>query len=66
LNLLNQEKLINSYPMSNAASEALTQQGLTILTNIRFVWYSNSNENFNISVPWICIKSISKRALKSG
>lgn len=33
--------------------------GAFIMTNIRLVWYAESNETFNISLPYIHINSVS-------
>jgi Bardet-Biedl syndrome 5 protein len=41
--------------------------GSFFMTNIRVVWFSNSLDNFNLSLPWIQIKSCKLRELnKSG
>jgi Bardet-Biedl syndrome 5 protein len=37
-----------------------------MLTNVRLVWFSISNDNFNISIPWLQIKQMKKRDLKNG
>lgn len=42
------------------------KSGRLILTNIRFVWISLNNENFNISVPWVRIVSIKKNSNFEG
>lgn len=38
--------------------------GKLIFTNIRFVWFSLTNEMFNISIPWISVKKLSKKSTK--
>ncbi|CAH1714619.1 Bardet-Biedl syndrome 5 protein homolog isoform X1 [Aphis gossypii] len=40
--------------------------GTFIVTNIRLVWYAESNETFNISLPYIHINSIKIRESKFG
>ncbi|XP_022181701.1 Bardet-Biedl syndrome 5 protein homolog isoform X1 [Myzus persicae] len=40
--------------------------GTFMITNIRLVWYAESNETFNISLPYIHINSIKIRESKFG
>ncbi|XP_054270756.1 Bardet-Biedl syndrome 5 protein homolog [Macrosteles quadrilineatus] len=40
--------------------------GSFIITNIRLVWYAEMNENFNVSLPYICIATIRVRESKFG
>ena len=37
-----------------------------MLTNVRIVWFANLAENFNVSLPYIQIKTIKKRDSKFG
>ncbi|CAD8205950.1 unnamed protein product [Paramecium pentaurelia] len=65
LNLSEREQIINQY--LNTISVANDQQdvsGTLIFTNVRFVWYSATNDLFNISIPWIAVKKISKKTTK--
>ncbi|CAK68129.1 unnamed protein product (macronuclear) [Paramecium tetraurelia] len=65
LNLSEKEQIINQY--INTISVANDQQdvsGTLIFTNVRFVWYSATNDLFNISIPWIAVKKISKKTTK--
>ncbi|KAG8313297.1 Bardet-Biedl syndrome 5 protein [Homalodisca vitripennis] len=40
--------------------------GSFIISNIRLVWYAEMNENFNVSLPYICIASVRIRESKFG
>ncbi|XP_033103226.1 Bardet-Biedl syndrome 5 protein homolog [Anneissia japonica] len=40
--------------------------GTFFITNVRLVWYANLNENFNISVPYLQIRSVKIRESKFG
>ncbi|CAK64692.1 unnamed protein product (macronuclear) [Paramecium tetraurelia] len=65
LNTSEKEQIINQY--ANTISVANDQQdvsGTLIFTNVRFVWYSATNDLFNISIPWIAVKKISKKTTK--
>lgn len=66
LNLLQLEKIINQYHSIYNLSSEQGNGGYFIFTNIRIVWFSNNEENFNISIPYIQIKSIKKRDSKFG
>ncbi|CAD8122919.1 unnamed protein product [Paramecium sonneborni] len=65
LNLCEKEQIINQY--NNTISVANDQQDVTgtlIFTNVRFVWFSATNDLFNISIPWIAVKKIAKKTTK--
>ena len=40
--------------------------GTFFITNIRIVWFANLAENFNVSIPYLQIKMITKRNSKFG
>jgi Bardet-Biedl syndrome 5 protein len=40
--------------------------GTLVNTNVRAVWFANLTENFNASVPFMQIKSVSKKLSKFG
>ena len=40
--------------------------GTFIITNIRIIWFANLAENFNVSIPYLQIKMITKRNSKFG
>lgn len=44
------------------SSEHTSTPGTLILTTIRLVWFSTSDENFNLSLPLIQIASVKKKA----
>ncbi|KAM3131554.1 hypothetical protein pb186bvf_016338 [Paramecium bursaria] len=65
LTVLPKEQIMNKYVNTfSVQMDKNDVQGTLILSNIRFVWFSNGNELFNFSSPWIAIKSIQKKSLK--
>ncbi len=66
LNLLALEKIINRHNTIWNLSSDQGNVGSFIFTNIRMVWFSNTDEGFNISIPYIQIKSIKKKESKFG
>ncbi|KAG5179328.1 Bardet-Biedl syndrome 5 [Tribonema minus] len=40
--------------------------GTFIVTNIRLVWFANLAQNFNVSIPYLQIKTVRKRESKFG
>ena len=66
LNLLQLEKIVNKYNNVYNLSSDQGSLGAFIFTNIRMVWFSISDEGFNISIPYIQIKSIKKKESKFG
>lgn len=65
-NLLENEKIIESFnQMGNVASDNIIN-GNFILTNIRLIFYSTVNDRFNISLPWIQVKNIKVKDSKFG
>jgi Bardet-Biedl syndrome 5 protein len=61
------EKILNKYPSVTSLTNDQAVIGALILTNIRILWYSNNIDTFNLSLPWIQIKSIKiKELTKNG
>eukprot|EP00826_Nyctotherus_ovalis_P031443 TRINITY_DN2512_c0_g1_i8.p1 TRINITY_DN2512_c0_g1~~TRINITY_DN2512_c0_g1_i8.p1 ORF type:complete len:342 (+),score=88.31 TRINITY_DN2512_c0_g1_i8:139-1164(+) len=61
LTLLPEEHVYNKY--SNVYSISTDQQtsGILVVTNVRIVWYALTNDNFNVSIPWIQISRVKVR-----
>ena len=66
LNLLTLEKIINRHNSIWNLSSDQGNVGSFIFTNIRMVWFSNTDDGFNISIPYIQIKLIKKKESKFG
>jgi len=64
--LLPQEKIVNKYSNIWNLSAEQGNVGTFITTNIRVVWFHNTSENFNASIPYIQIKSVKKKESKLG
>lgn len=64
------EKVINKIMSVNSINTANTEQsilGTFYLTNVRIIWFSNSLDNFNVSLPWIQVRLIKlKEIIKHG
>lgn len=56
--LPNEQIFINIQGVWNLSSDQ-GNVGTLIITNIRVVWFADINENFNISLPYIQIDSVS-------
>lgn len=54
--MLPQEKVINKLSGVASVNNDQVIQGTYYLTNIRLVWYSNSLDNFNVSLPYMQIR----------
>lgn len=66
LDLLQLEKIINRHNNIYNLSSDQGNSGSFIFTNIRLIWFSITDEGFNISIPYIQIKSIKKKDSKFG
>ncbi|XP_064647325.1 Bardet-Biedl syndrome 5 protein homolog [Lineus longissimus] len=66
LRLLPQEQI---YDQINGAWNLSSDQGnlgTFFITNVRVVWHANMNETFNVSIPYLQIKSVKIRDSKFG
>jgi Bardet-Biedl syndrome 5 protein len=63
---LPQEKIINRLITVASVNNDQAVNGTYYITNVRLVWYSNSVDNFNVSIPWIQIKSTKTKDSKVG
>lgn len=66
LNVLPQEQL---YTRLNGVYNLSSDQGnlgIFIITNVRLVWFADSNESFNISLPYMQMLNIRIRESKYG
>jgi Bardet-Biedl syndrome 5 protein len=60
------EKIIKQYPNVWNLGKTEGKLGRFFFTNIRAVWISNTNENFNISVPYTRILRITSKSSNFG
>ena len=60
LKVLPQEAIINTVNGVWNLSSDQGNLGTAIISNVRFVWYANMNDHFNISIPYLQIASVSK------
>ena len=63
LKVLPQEAIINTVNGVWNLSSDQGNLGTAIISNVRFVWYANMNDHFNISIPYLQIASVSKSDL---
>jgi Bardet-Biedl syndrome 5 protein len=67
LSILPEEKFFNRYNGIWNLSKDTGNVGQLYITNVRVVWFANSSENFNISIPYIQINAIkAKKSQKYG
>lgn len=66
LNMLKQEEVINMVAGVWNLSSDQGNLGKLISTNIRLIWHADVNDSFNMSLPWLQIKSIELRNSKYG
>lgn len=60
------EKMISKYlSVANVVNEQAVN-GTFFITNVRIIWFSNTVDNFNVSLPWIQVKSIKLKDSKHG
>ncbi len=59
LKILPQEQVYSTLPGIWNLSSDQGNLGTFVLTNIRLVWYADINEAFNISLPYMQIRSVS-------
>ena len=60
LKVLPQEAIINTVNGVWNLSSDQGNLGTAIISNVRFVWYANMNDHFNISIPYLQIASVRK------
>lgn len=58
LMLLPREQIVNSVKGVWNLSSDQGNLGCFVITNIRIVWYADSNDIFNISLPYIQIENV--------
>lgn len=58
LNILQQEQLYNRMNGIYNLSSDQGNIGTFIITNVRLVWFADSNESFNISLPYMQIANV--------
>jgi Bardet-Biedl syndrome 5 protein len=64
LTLLPKEKVINKFnTVYNITTDNQALAGQFQITSVRFVWFSTTLDNYNISLPWIHIKDIRIREI---
>ncbi|XP_063538874.1 Bardet-Biedl syndrome 5 protein homolog [Cydia strobilella] len=56
---------LNEHSIWNLSSES-GNLGTMVVTNVRVVWYADTNDSFNVSLPYLTIDSISTRDSKFG
>ncbi|KAI0210261.1 Bardet-Biedl syndrome-like protein 5 [Lamellibrachia satsuma] len=66
LRLLPQEQLYNKINGVWNLSSDQGNLGTFFITNVRLVWYANMNETFNVSIPYLQMKSVRARDSKFG
>lgn len=66
LALYDKENIIKQYPNVWNLGKNEGKLGRFYFTNIRVVWISNTNENFNISIPYVRILKISQKNSNFG
>ena len=59
LKVLPQEAIVNTVNGVWNLSSDQGNLGTAIISNVRFVWYANMNDHFNISIPYLQIASVS-------
>ena len=60
LKVLPQEAIVNTVNGVWNLSSDQGNLGTAIISNVRFVWYANMNDHFNISIPYLQIASVRK------
>lgn len=60
---LPQERVANKYHAVWNMSHDQGSLGTMYVTNIRVVWYCNTAESFNVSLPYIQIKAVKKKSV---
>jgi Bardet-Biedl syndrome 5 protein len=65
LKMLPQETIVSTVNGVWNLSSDQGNLGTAIITNVRFVWYANMNDLFNISIPYIQIASVSRAPPRS-
>ncbi|KAK3108665.1 hypothetical protein FSP39_012841 [Pinctada imbricata] len=67
LRLLPQEQVYNKVNgVWNLSSDQVWKPRNVFITNVRLVWHANINESFNISIPYLQMKSVKIRDSKFG
>lgn len=66
LRLLPQEQVSNKVQGVWNLSSDQGNLGTFFITNVRLVWHANMNESFNVSIPYLQMKSIKIRDSKFG
>ncbi|NXU70790.1 BBS5 protein, partial [Oreotrochilus melanogaster] len=66
LRLLPQEKIYSKINGIWNLSSDQGNLGTFFITNVRIVWYANMNDSFNVSIPYLQIRSIKIRDSKFG
>lgn len=66
LNVLPQEQLYTRLHGVYNLSSDQGNLGIFIITNVRLVWFADSNESFNISLPYMQMLNIRIRESKYG
>ena len=64
LKLLPKEEVYNK--VNGVEPQQRAQPRTFFITNVRVVWHANMAENFNVSIPYIQMKSVSVRDSKFG
>lgn len=64
--VLQNETILQKVNNVHIVNNDQTVNGIFLSTNIRFVWYSSVIDNFNVSLPFIHIKSIKTKDSKAG
>jgi Bardet-Biedl syndrome 5 protein len=63
---LPQERVASKYLGVSYMTSEQGSVGTMYVTNIRVVWYCNTAESFNVSVPYIQVKAIKKSVVSNG
>lgn len=66
LKLLPQEEIYNRVQGVWNLSSEQGNLGTFFITNVRLVWHANLAENFNVSIPYVQMKSVNVRDSKFG
>jgi len=66
LTLWEREKIIAQFGNAWNLGKQEGKLGRLIMTNVRLVWVSMTNENFNISIPWIRMLKVFKKNSNFG
>lgn len=66
LQLLEREKIIKEYPGIYNLAKTEVKSGRFYFTNVRVIWVSQKNDQFNISVPFYVISGFRKKNSKFG